>query len=170
MNNTLLWLLSFKQLWLSISLSLESHKIKATSGSVCSYYSLKFVSIIINPSLLSPQVLLKNEASGSWNVALVSVQQSWKAWDLMTCHLEWTLSVDTLSSSTSPLAPLSQAISGGGYGRPAGVGWDMGIQWRVEELEGRVEHHRGRVGYSQWAGVKDAKSGWIWGTRDRTLR
>lgn len=119
----------------------------------------KFVAIIINLSSLSPQVLPKNEASESWNVALVSVQQSWKEWDLMICHLEWTSSADTPSSSISPSAPPSQAISGGGYGKPAGAGWDMGMQWREEELEGREVHHRGRVEYSQRAGAEKCK---IW--------
>lgn len=99
----------------------------------------------------TPQVLLKNEASGSWNAALVSVPQNLKEWGLTIYLLEWTSSADIAFLSTSPSAPPSRATSGGGYGKPAGAEQDTGIRWRVEESEGRGLQQPGRAGYSQRA-------------------
>lgn len=72
----------------------------------------------------------------------------------MICRLEWTSSADTPSSSTSLSAPPSRATNGGGYGKPAGAEWDMGMQGREE---GREARHWGRVGYSQRAGATNSQ-------------
>lgn len=109
---------------------------------------------MINLSFFSAQAPLKSEASGSWSVALVSAQQSWKGWDRMICQLGWTFSADTRSSSTSPSAPPSKATSGGSYREPAGEERDMGMQWRGEGREAQLQ---GRVGYSQQAGATTSK-------------